>query len=172
MVGGFLSPAEKSGMIRVMGNLVLIAEDEPYIVESISFLLEQDGFEVAIAPRGKEVLGQVDRQRPDVLILDVMLPEIDGYQILKQLRQNQSTASLPVLMLTAQGAEGRPRNRNGARGRQIHDQAFRQCGYCRGGSRVGRTRERGVRWITAPPCMTGNRFKRAAARTATGRLRC
>lgn len=86
-----------------MPKRVLIAEDEPNIAESLTFLLERAGFDVAVAPDGKRALDTVRDALPDVLVLDVMLPELDGYEILRRLRAGEETATLPVLMLTAKG---------------------------------------------------------------------
>jgi len=86
-----------------MVKRVLVAEDEPNIVESLSFLLNRAGFEVEVEANGRNVLGAIHSLSPDVLILDVMLPGLDGYEILRQLRADERTAELPVLMLTAKG---------------------------------------------------------------------
>ena len=86
-----------------MAKKVLIAEDEPNIVESLSFLLERAGFEVSVKSDGREALDAALASVPDVLILDVMLPSLDGYEILRQLKVDERTANLPVMMLTAKG---------------------------------------------------------------------
>lgn len=86
-----------------MVKRVLIAEDEPNIVESLTFLLERAGFEVAVESDGPKALAAALQRRPDVLILDVMLPELDGYEVLRQLRADPRSKSLPILILTAKG---------------------------------------------------------------------
>ena len=86
-----------------MTKRVLLAEDEPNIVESLTFLLERAGFEVGVETDGRQALESVLANVPDVLVLDVMLPELDGYEILRRLRADQRAESLPVLMLTAKG---------------------------------------------------------------------
>lgn len=86
-----------------MAKRVLLAEDEPNIAESVTFLLERAGFEVAIENDGRRVLEAVMADSPDVLVLDVMLPGLDGYEILRTLRADRDRESLPVLMLTAKG---------------------------------------------------------------------
>ena len=88
---------------ETMAKRVLLAEDEPNIVESLTFLLERAGFEVTVSTNGRHAIDAALAGAPDVLILDVMLPELDGYEILRQLRADRRTASLPVLMLTAKG---------------------------------------------------------------------
>ena len=86
-----------------MAKRVLLAEDEPNIVESLTFMLERAGFEVAVESDGRRALDAARTETPDVLVLDVMLPEMDGFEILRQLRSDQRGASLPILMLTAKG---------------------------------------------------------------------
>ena len=86
-----------------MSMSVLLAEDEPNIVESLSFLLERAGFEISVATDGQQALEAAPEQQPDVLVLDLMLPKLDGYEVLRQLRSNPKGVNLPVLMLTAKG---------------------------------------------------------------------
>lgn len=86
-----------------MTKRVLLAEDEPNIVESLTFLLERAGFEVAVETDGRQALEAALADAPDILILDVMLPKLDGYEILRQLRADRRAEALPVLMLTAKG---------------------------------------------------------------------
>ena len=86
-----------------MAKRVLLAEDEPNIVESLTFLLERAGFQVEVQSDGRQVVSSAKADTPDVLILDVMLPGLDGYEILRQLRADQRSEALPVLMLTAKG---------------------------------------------------------------------
>ena len=82
---------------------ILIAEDEENIVVSLKFLFESAGFETSNEGNGKRVLEHILSTPPDLVVLDVMLPDLDGFDILAQLRKNQSTAKLPILMLTAKG---------------------------------------------------------------------
>jgi DNA-binding response OmpR family regulator len=86
-----------------MAKRVLLAEDEPNIVESLSFLLDRAGFEVTVKTDGRQALDTALADLPDVLILDVMLPELDGYEVLRHLRSDQRAKELPVVMLTAKG---------------------------------------------------------------------
>lgn len=86
-----------------MAKRVLLAEDEPSIVESLTFLLEAAGFEIAVETNGQQALDTALTRTPDVLVLDVMLPDLDGYEILRQLRADRRSEALPVLMLTAKG---------------------------------------------------------------------
>lgn len=92
----------RGGTITV-GKRVLIAEDERNIAESLRFLLTRAGHEVSLALDGAEALVMVRRMQPDALVLDLMLPKVSGFDILKQLRAEEETRTLPILMLTAKG---------------------------------------------------------------------
>ncbi|KAA2313149.1 response regulator [Pseudooceanicola sediminis] len=86
-----------------MGKSVLVIEDEPNIIEAISFILSRDGWHVATHSNGIDAVEAVRARRPDLVILDVMLPGRSGYDILRELRAGPETGGLPVLMLTARG---------------------------------------------------------------------
>ncbi|MBT2130077.1 response regulator transcription factor [Aliiroseovarius lamellibrachiae] len=86
-----------------MPRNVLVIEDEPNIIEAISFILSRDGWVVATHSNGETAVEAVLKLGPDALILDVMLPGRSGYDILQDLRANETTKDLPVLMLTARG---------------------------------------------------------------------
>jgi DNA-binding response OmpR family regulator len=86
-----------------MGKRVLLIEDEPNIIQAISFILSRDGWRVDTHADGQTAMAEVIRRAPDVVILDVMLPNRSGYDILQDLRADPVTQSLPVLMLTARG---------------------------------------------------------------------
>ncbi len=82
---------------------ILLAEDEANILTSLTFLLERAGYSVSVETEGPKALARAMQAPPDVLVLDVMLPEMDGYEILRRLRASPGTRNLPVLMLTAKG---------------------------------------------------------------------
>lgn len=82
---------------------ILIAEDEPYIVESLGFVLGQAGYSVTAENDGSVVLRRVREVAPDVVILDLMLPNKNGFEILKELKNDPDLFSTPVLVLTAKG---------------------------------------------------------------------
>ena len=88
-----------------MAKRVLIADDEPNIVISLEFLMSQAGFEVESVANGEAVLQAIARRLPDVLLLDVMLPIRDGFEVCQTIRQNPSFASLKIVMLTAKGRD-------------------------------------------------------------------
>ncbi|MBX2854372.1 MAG: response regulator [Rhodobacteraceae bacterium] len=86
-----------------MPTRILIAEDEPNIVEALRFLLRRAGYEVEHADDGERALARLLASPPDLLILDVMLPSRNGFEILKMVRAEPAIAALPVVMLTAKG---------------------------------------------------------------------
>lgn len=86
-----------------MAARILLAEDEANILTSLTFLLERAGYDVSVETEGPKALAAAMNAPPDVLVLDVMLPEMDGYEILRRLRAAPGTRKLPVLMLTAKG---------------------------------------------------------------------
>ena len=86
-----------------MGKHVLVIEDEPNIIEAISFILMRDGWTVHTHSNGHDAVAAVSARKPDLVILDVMLPGRSGYDILTDLRAAPATRELPVLMLTARG---------------------------------------------------------------------
>ncbi|ALG90927.1 MAG: response regulator [Pseudomonadota bacterium] len=86
-----------------MGRDVLLIEDEPNIIEAIRFVLSRDGWNVQTHSDGRGAYDRVVDLRPDVVILDVMLPERSGFDILRDIRAGKETAALPVLVLTAKG---------------------------------------------------------------------
>ncbi len=84
---------------------VLIVDDEANIVISLEFLMEQAGYTVAVARNGDEALEQIERFRPDLVLLDVMLPGVNGFDILQRVRQQPEHKEMAVIMLTAKGRE-------------------------------------------------------------------
>ena len=86
-----------------MKTKILIVEDDPHILLGLEEVLKSDGFEVAVCSRGDRALEAVGKQRPTMIVLDVMLPGLSGYDICKQLRAKKVTT--PILMLTAKGQE-------------------------------------------------------------------
>jgi CheY-like chemotaxis protein/energy-coupling factor transporter ATP-binding protein EcfA2 len=90
---------------RGAGTCVLLVEDEDQLRRVMKDLLERDGYTVAEARDGVQALDQVDRFAPDVIILDLNLPGLDGYSVLTQLRSRPATRGIPVMVLTAKGDE-------------------------------------------------------------------
>ena len=84
---------------------ILVVDDEPDVVELIEFNLKGAGCEVTTAVDGEEALKKARAIPPDLIVLDVMLPEVDGLEVCKRLRSDPSTAAIPIIMLTAKAAE-------------------------------------------------------------------
>lgn len=84
---------------------VLVVDDEPNIVLSLEFLMQQAGFEVLTAEDGEGALAHIDAGPPDLLLLDISLPGISGFDVLERLRADDATRKLPIIMLTAHGRE-------------------------------------------------------------------
>jgi phosphate regulon transcriptional regulator PhoB len=88
-----------------MASRVLIVEDEPDIRDLLAFHLEREGYQVTKSRTGADALRQLKSGLPDLVLLDLMLPEVDGLEVCRRLRQDPRTASLPIVMLTAKGEE-------------------------------------------------------------------
>ena len=88
-----------------MNLSVLIAEDEPSIVMSLRFLMEKQGYDVRVVETGDAVMGAIEDRRPDVLLLDVMMPGRDGFEVLADLRGRSDWSSIRVIMLSAKGRD-------------------------------------------------------------------
>lgn len=86
-----------------MSDTVLIVEDEGDVVDLLRYNLSKAGFEVLIANSGNECLAQAAKHRPDLILLDIMLPGMNGYEVCQQLKKSEETASIAVVMLTAKG---------------------------------------------------------------------
>ncbi len=88
-----------------MAHKILIADDEPNIVISLEFLMKKEGFDVAVAGDGEEALAKVASFRPDMLLLDVMMPKKSGFEVCEILRSDAANVGLQIVMLTAKGRD-------------------------------------------------------------------
>jgi len=88
-----------------MSRNVLVVDDEPNIVISITFLMKQKGYEVRTASNGEEALQALNEKVPDLILLDVMMPKPDGYEVCQIIRATAKWKDIPVIMLTAKGRE-------------------------------------------------------------------
>ena len=88
-----------------MGKKIFIADDESGFVATLKSRLEFEGFEITTAPDGKAALEQIPVEKPDLVLLDIMMPSVNGYQVCRELKENPDTASIPILMLTAKSQE-------------------------------------------------------------------
>jgi DNA-binding response OmpR family regulator len=82
---------------------ILIVDDEPELREMLTMRLEANGYEVITAADGEEGLEQTKKEKPDLILLDIMMPGMDGLIVLSRLRNNLETSFIPVIMLTAKG---------------------------------------------------------------------
>ena len=101
-------PTQAGGLVgegRGQGACVLLVEDEEQLRRVMKDLLQREGYTVAEARDGIQALDEVDRHAPDVIILDLNLPGLDGYGVLAQLRSRPATRQIPVMVLTAKGDE-------------------------------------------------------------------
>jgi len=88
-----------------MVKKVLIADDEANIVASLEFLMEQSGFDVRVAGNGREALELAASFRPDLMLLDVMMPEKNGYEVCQAVRADPALAGVKIVMLSAKGRD-------------------------------------------------------------------
>jgi DNA-binding response OmpR family regulator len=85
--------------------LVLVADDDPDILTLIALRLERSGFDVVVARDGEQALATALEREPDIALLDVTMPKLDGYEVTARLRDNQATRHMPVILLTARVQE-------------------------------------------------------------------
>ncbi len=90
---------------RKMSKRVLIADDEPNIVMSLEFLMQRAGYQVQVAGNGEDALRMATDSRPDLMLLDVMLPKMNGFEVCQKIRANPGCASVKIVMLTAKGRD-------------------------------------------------------------------
>jgi signal transduction histidine kinase/DNA-binding response OmpR family regulator/HAMP domain-containing protein len=107
-----VKPVDRDALTRVLhkfegrGKQVLICDDDPNLIELTRQLLEEDGWTVRAATNGQEALDEIGRERPDALLLDLMMPVMDGFETLNRLRAEVATADLPVIIITAKDLAG------------------------------------------------------------------
>jgi CheY-like chemotaxis protein len=86
--------------------LIVVVDDDADVRDLIEFRLTRAGYRVAAGANGEEALRLIQRNRPDLAVLDIMMPKLDGYEVTRTIRRNPALASLPVLLLTASVREG------------------------------------------------------------------
>jgi two-component system alkaline phosphatase synthesis response regulator PhoP len=96
---------EKYGGINMAGEKILVVDDEEHIQELIKFNLEKSGYKVICAGDGIEAIKIVKEQLPQLMLLDLMLPGMDGLDVCKEIRKDSSMANMPIIMITAKGEE-------------------------------------------------------------------
>jgi DNA-binding response OmpR family regulator len=88
-----------------MSRKVLLCDDDPLLVDLVQYRLSSQGWEVVVARDGGEAMARLAEGAPDAIILDAMMPVVDGYEVLRRLRESPATATTPVIMLTARKQE-------------------------------------------------------------------
>jgi DNA-binding response OmpR family regulator len=88
-----------------MAKKILIADDEPNIVLSLEFLMQRNGYEVMTAPDGEQALQLLNTFKPDLILLDIMLPLRNGFEVCQRVRENPQWKDTRIVMLTAKGRE-------------------------------------------------------------------
>lgn len=88
-----------------MSKKILIADDEPSIVAAVEFLLQRHGYEVHVARNGEEALELVEAHRPDLVLLDVMMPRKSGYEVCMRMREREDWRHIKIIMLSAKGRD-------------------------------------------------------------------
>ena len=88
-----------------MTKKILIADDEVNIVISLEFLMKREGFEVVLAADGEEAITKIREEKPDLVLLDVMMPRKTGFEVCQELRSDPAMQDLKILMLTAKGRD-------------------------------------------------------------------
>ena len=84
-----------------MAYKILVVDDEPTVVRLMEFILARQGHQMLIAVNGEEALEQIRAHKPDLVLLDIMMPRIDGYEVARLLRADPETSGLPIIMLSA-----------------------------------------------------------------------
>lgn len=100
--------SEEKEIVRreiVKNKKVLVVDDEPYILRSLRMILEMEGYMVDTATDGLEALKKVSESKPHLILLDIMMPHMDGYEVAKRLKEDPSTSDIFILILTAKGQE-------------------------------------------------------------------
>ncbi len=82
---------------------ILVVDDEIYIVHILEFSLTMEGYNILTAFDGEEALRVIEQERPDLVVLDIMMPKLDGYEVCRRLRKDERFSALPVILLSAKG---------------------------------------------------------------------
>lgn len=131
-VQGYLEkPTPPAELLRAVSSIVdqpylIVADDDPDILEAVSAILSSSGYRVATARDGEVALSLVRKRQPDLLVLDLLMPKKDGFAVLRELRANPDTSSLPVLVLTTVVEDASRRRYALETGRDMAVQAYIQ----------------------------------------------
>ncbi len=84
---------------------ILVVDDEPHVIRSLTFVLEKEGYNVSSATNGKEAMTKIQESKPRLMLLDVMMPKKNGYEVCQEVKNNSSLSDIHIIMLTAKGQE-------------------------------------------------------------------
>ena len=87
------------------GKTILVVDDEPFILKSLTFILQKGDFEVIEARDGEEAVAMIEQHHPSLVFLDVMMPKMNGYDVIRKVRANQELEGVFIVLLTAKGQE-------------------------------------------------------------------
>ena len=119
-----------------MSKKILIVDDEPSIIVALQFLMEQNGYDTMVAFSGEEAMEAVARHRPDLILLDIMLPVVDGFEVCQRVRENPDWKDIRIVLRHRSGQRGQCDQRPRPRGRCLRHQAIRECRPRRQGQRA------------------------------------
>lgn len=88
-----------------MAKKILVCDDEPYILMALTDAVEMEGYDCVTATNGKEALQRAREERPDLIMLDIMMPYMDGFEVCRELKADAATRDIPVIMLTAKSQQ-------------------------------------------------------------------
>ena len=89
-----------------MSSRILVVDDTPANIQTLSATLKEKGYQISVATNGKQALEAVKRVRPDLVLLDVMMPEMDGFEAISRIRRNPKLRKLPIIAVTAKAMAG------------------------------------------------------------------
>src|SRR5436189_5384707 len=90
-----------SNALPTTGNRILVVDDTPANIQSLAAILKEKGYQISVATNGKQALDVVARVQPDLILLDVMMPEMDGFETCRQLKASEQWRQIPIIFLTA-----------------------------------------------------------------------
>jgi len=101
----FSSPVEQNNNSQQSKANILLVDDDPSIIVALEFLMKQQGYQVQIAQNGQQALDMVENFLPNVILLDVMMPGMDGFEVAKRIRANEALSNTQIIFLTAKGTK-------------------------------------------------------------------
>jgi len=110
-----------------MAKRILIVDDEPGVIKVVSARLESNGYEVFSTLKGRDVPALIEKHRPDLIVLDIMMPQMNGGEVVKMLKQRESTRNIPVIFLSAAYNDNSPLSKE-AQGVNVEGQIFPAIG--------------------------------------------